>query len=79
MAAAAAIAITGRAELAERSTTREPGIGGSPLPRFQEEKKNKLEGELHEVFDLWFLSISKHICDHQVLFAQFWCGLLGIR
>jgi hypothetical protein len=45
------MAITGRAELAERSTTREPGNGGSPLPRLGEEQKNKLKGKAHEIFD----------------------------
>jgi hypothetical protein len=54
------MAITGRAELAERSTTREPGNGGSPLPRLQEEQKDKLKGKAHEIFDLWFSFINKH-------------------
>ncbi len=68
MAAAAAIAITGREELAERSTTREPGNGGSPLPRLREEQKNKLKGQLHEIFGLWILIINKHSCNYQMFF-----------
>jgi hypothetical protein len=57
------MAITGREELAERSTTREPGNGGSPLPRFQEENKNKLRGKAHKIFSLWFF-MNKHSGDH---------------
>jgi hypothetical protein len=73
------MAIKGREESAERSTTREPGNGGSPLPGIREEQKDKLKGKAHEIFYLWFLFTNKHSSDHQVVFAQFWFGLRGIR
>jgi hypothetical protein len=59
------MAITGREELAERSTTREPGKGRSPPSRLREEQKDKLKGKAHEIFDLLFLFISKHSGGHQ--------------
>jgi hypothetical protein len=62
------MAIKGREELAERSTTREPSKGGSPLPRLQEEQNNILKGQLHEIFGLWILIINKHSWNYQMFF-----------